>query len=283
MLKRILLLVAETASSYAARDYAFRLAKQCGAEVAGLAGIDLYAVDVRMPGTLSAISFKAKLDEELKAQASQARQRLRGGFEQQCRDAGVAGDWLSFEGRMADEGDMAETLHLAAETCDLLISGHDTMFRGELFETRSEMVSKLLMISPRPVVICPEELSKSGDILVAYDGSMPAMRALQLFVLLGIGADRRIQVTSIDEDRNVAERRVEGAAKYLRSHGLEVSVAPVTTSVHPAEVLRIQIAQCETATMVMGAYGNRGLREMLFGSTTNPIVENPPCPLFLYR
>ena len=86
-----------------------------------------------------------------------------------------------------------------------------------------------------------------------------------------------------DEDRNVAERRVEGAAKYLRSHGLEVSVAPVTTSVHPAEVLRIQIAQCETATMVMGAYGNRGLREMLFGSTTNPIVENPPCPLFLYR
>lgn len=277
MLKRILLLLAETESSITARDYAVRLAKEAGAEVAGLAGIDLSAIEVRMPGGVGVATFKAKLEEELKAKAAETRQALRTSFERQCRDQDITGEWLSFE------GDPADTLHLAAETCDLLVSGYDTAFRGEIFESLSEMVSKLLLMSPRPAIVCPDRLSGSGDILVAYDGSVPAMRALQMFALLGLGAGRHIQVASIDEDSVAAGRRADAAAKYLRSHGLAVSADPITTGVHPAEVLKIEIAQRKIGTMVMGAYGRRGLREMLFGSTTNTIVEEPPCAVFLYH
>ena len=277
MLKRILLLLADTESSLTARDYAFKLAKQSGAEVAGLAGIDLSSIDVRMPGGVGVATFKARLEDELKAQASEARQRLRAAFEQQCRDDDVTFEWLSFE------GDAADTLHLAAETRDLLISGHDTAFRGEIFKSLSEMLSKLLTMSPRPVVICPDDRPGSDDILVAYDGSIPAMRAIQMFALLGLGIGRRVHVTSIDEDRDVATRRAHAAASYLRIHGMEVSVDPIATGVHPSEALKIEVAQRKIGTMVMGAYGRRGFRELLFGSTTNTIVEAPPCALFLYH
>jgi nucleotide-binding universal stress UspA family protein len=277
MLKRILLLLADTASSGAARDYAFRLAKHSGAEVAGLAGIDLSAIEVRMPGALGVAAFRAKLEEELKAQAAEARQRLRDAFEQQCRDNDIACEWLSFE------GDPAETLHFAAETCDLLVSGYDTAFRGEIFESLSEMASKLVKMSPRPVVICPDKLPGSDEILLAYDGSVPALRAMQMFALLGLGAGRRVQVIAIDEDGDAATRRAGGAASYLRSHGMEVVADPIATSAHPGEVLKTEIAQRRIGTLVMGAYGRRGFREMLFGSTTKILVENPPCAVFLYH
>lgn len=277
MLKRILLLLADTASSVTARDYAFRLAKQSGAEVAGLAGIDLSAIEVRMPGGLGVAAFKAKLEEELKAQAAGMRQKLRETFEQACRDSNVAFEWVAFE------GEPVEMLQLATESRDLLISGHDTAFKGDLREPISDAISRLTRMSPRPAIICPDSLSGSDDILVAYDGSLPAMRALQLFTLLGLGAGRQVQVMSIDGDEELAVRRANGAAAYLRSHGIAVSVAPVATRVPPSEVLRIEVAQRKIGTLVMGAYGRRGFREMLFGSTTNTLVEEPPCALFVYH
>jgi nucleotide-binding universal stress UspA family protein len=277
MLKRILVLLGETPSSVAARRHAFRLAQATGAQITGLAGIDLSFIEARMPGRAGAAAFKANLEAQLKTQAEEVRQRLHDEFEQECRENGVTFEWLSFE------GDPVGTLYLATETRDLLISGHDTTFRGNIRESFSEMLSSLLLVSPRPAVICPDEAPESDEILVAYDGSVPAMRALQIFVLLGLGRGRRVQVTSIDEDQEMAARRASGAASYLRSHGIDTSVDPIATRVHPSEVLQIEIPQRKIGTLVMGAYGHRGFREMLFGSTTSTIVENPPCALFLYH
>jgi nucleotide-binding universal stress UspA family protein len=33
----------------------------------------------------------------------------------------------------------------------------------------------------------------------------------------------------------------------------------------------------------MGAYGHRGFRQFLFGSTTSTLIEKPPCAFFLYH
>ena len=54
MLKRILVLLGETAASVNARDYAFRLAHKTGAELAGLAGIDLSFIEAPLPGAIGA-------------------------------------------------------------------------------------------------------------------------------------------------------------------------------------------------------------------------------------
>jgi nucleotide-binding universal stress UspA family protein len=70
---------------------------------------------------------------------------------------------------------------------------------------------------------------------------------------------------------------------YLRGHGYEVDANPVASRVHPAEVLRIEIADQKIGTLVMGAYGHRGLRELMLGSTTSTLIENPPCALFVYH
>jgi nucleotide-binding universal stress UspA family protein len=277
MLKRILVLLGETSASASARQYAFRLTKSTEAAVAGLAGIDLTYIEASMPGAIGASAYKVRLEEQLKKQAEDIRHRLHEAFELECRDRNVPFEWLSFE------GDPIEALYLATEVRDLVITGHDTAFCGSVHEQLSEVLAKLLLITPRPVIVCPDDISATDDVLIAYDGSVPAMRAVQLFTLLGVGQGKRIHVTSIDASQELAARRTGGAAGYLRSHGYEVETNPIASRVHPAEVLNIEIADRKIGTLVIGAYGHRGFREFLFGSTTSTLVESPPCALFVYH
>jgi nucleotide-binding universal stress UspA family protein len=277
MLKRILVLMGESPSSEAAREYGFRLARATGAKLAGLAGVDLEFIEAREPVPLGAVAFKAMSDKKLLEEAEQARDRLRERFRDECAERDVEFEWLSFV------GDPAATLLLAAETHDLLITGHDTTFRGKTRATLSAMIERLLIESPRPVIVCPDTLPQSGRVLVAYDGSLPSMRSIQMFVLLGIAPGQSVEVVSIDPDQETAARRCSAAATYMRAHGYDVSTFPVASRAHPAEILNVEVAGRDIGTLVMGAYGHRGFREALFGSTTRRLVDEPRCAQFLYH
>jgi len=277
MIKRALVLLGETRASVAAREYAFRLAKDESAELTALAGVDLSLIEARMPGGVGTTAFKVRLEEQLKKQATEACARLHDVYEQECKAHSAPFEWLYFD------GDPIGTLYLAAETCDLVVTGHDTAFHGNVREQLPEMLAKLLLMTPRPVIVCGDDAPEGGDVLIAYDGCLPAMRAVQIFTLLGLGAGRRIHLTSINADKEVAARRAAGRVRYLRSHGYDVEASPVTTRVHPAEALRIEVADRKIVTLAMGVYGHRGFRERLFGSTTTQLVEDPPCALFVYH
>jgi nucleotide-binding universal stress UspA family protein len=277
MLKRILLLLGETPASISARQYAFGLARTANAELAGLAGVDLSFIEAPMAGGIGTTAFKVRLEEQLKRQARKACARLHDVYEQECKAHGMPFEWLCFD------GDPIATLLLAAESCDLVVTGHDTAFHGKMREPMPEMLAKLLLMTPRAAIVCGDEATQGDEILIAYDGSLPAMRAVQIFVLLGLGAGRRIHLTSIDVDKEAATRRATGAVRYLRSHDIDAKMSAIASRVHPAEVLRIEVADRKIATLVMGSYGHRGFRERLFGSTTTQLVEEPPCALFVYH
>jgi nucleotide-binding universal stress UspA family protein len=277
MLRRILVVLGETPSSLAARQYALRLAQGVQVEIAGLAGVDSVYIERRMPGRVGATAYQARLRESLTKQADDTCKRLHEAFESECRTHKLSFEWLSFE------GDPVDSLCSAAETRDLVIAGHDTAFRGNVLVQLSEMLSKLLFITPRPMIICPDRLSDADRILVAYDGSVSAMRALQMFALLGASRDRLVQILSVDANHEVAARRTAGAANYLRIHGYQVEESPIASRLHPAKALKSEIGSRKTGTLIMGAYGHRGFQQFLFGSTTGTLIQNPPCALFLYH
>jgi nucleotide-binding universal stress UspA family protein len=273
----ILLLLGETNSSVNARTYAQALAQKTRASLAGLAGIDLSFIKARMPGTVGGISYKLKLEEQLRKEAFDVRQRVREMHERECKAHKLTFELLSFE------GDAITAIMAAAETRDVIITGHDTAFHGNLRETLPEMISQLVLMTPRPVLVCPDKLPNGHDVLIASDGSLPCTRAIQLFALLGLWKERRIHVTSIDANRDLAARRAESSAVYLRKHGYQVEEYPIASDVHPSQVIQIEVADRKIGTLVMGAYGHRGLRERLFGSTTSSLVEDPRCTLFIYH
>jgi nucleotide-binding universal stress UspA family protein len=274
---RILLLLGETKASMTARLHGFQLAKAFNASLVGLAGVDLSYIETPTVGGIGVSAAKSYLEEHLKKQAADARLRLHEIYREECRVQSVPFSWLSFD------GDPIEALLKGVESCDLMVTGHDTGFRGNVRESLSEMLARLLLVTPRPVIVCGDEPTDGQDVLIAYDGSLPAMRAVQMFALLGLGKGRPIHVTAIAADKELAERRVLGAADYLREHGYAIETIPIATRLHPAEVLRIEVADRKIGTLAIGAYGHRGLRQTLFGSTTSRLMENPPCALFAYH
>ena len=274
---RILLLLGETPSSLVARRHALWLARQTNAALTGFAGVDPASLQTPMPGRIGSSAYSAELNKELQQEAVQLRQSLHDAFERECRDQGVTFEWLSYD------GDAANALLLAAETRDLIITGHDTASCGDSSDSVPEALSKLLSSAPRPVIVCPDETVSRGEILIAYDGSPVAMRTLQMFALLGIAKGTPVHITSIEEDQELATRRTSAAAIYLRSHGYEVETSAITSAVDPSEVLRIEVTNRKAGMLVIGAYGHRGLRSFLFGSTSQNLIENPPCMLFAYH
>jgi nucleotide-binding universal stress UspA family protein len=277
MLKRILLLLGGTPSSVVARAYAFHLARETYADLAGLAGVDLTYIEAPMPGGIGVVAYKNRLEHRLKQQAIETRERLHQAYEQDCKSHSVPFEWLSFD------GDPIPALQSAGEIRDIVITGHDTAFYGDIHEQLSETLAKLLRITPRPIIVCGDEAITSQDILIAYDGSVSAMRAVQMFALLGLAREQHVYVTSIAGDKELTVRRVGAAASYLRSYGLNIEEAPIASRMQPAEVLRIEVADRKIGMLVMGAYAHRGFREALFGSTTNKLTKNPPCALFVYH
>lgn len=277
MLKRILVLLGETPSSRSARDYAFRLAHETGAELAGLAGIDLSFIEAPILGAVGTSAYKVRLEQQLRKQADEICQQSREAFERECNEQNVPFNWLSFE------GDPAAHLHLAAETRDIIVTGHDTAYHGNMREQLPEMLSNLLLATPRPVILCPDDRTSTTDVLIAYDGSLPALRAIQLFALLGLWRESRVHIASIDPDHELAIRKANGVINYLEIHGYRAVAVPIESTVHPSEILRVEVADRNIGTLVMGAYGRRGLQRLLFGSTTQSLVQAPPCPLFLYH
>jgi len=277
MLKRILLLLGESASCQAARNYAFALARASGAGLAGLAGIDLAALEVPTLGRAGAGALKVRLEADLRAQADQLQHRLRTCYESDCAAHGVDFEWLAFE------GEPALALHEAVETRDLVVTGHDAGFHPGAEVPLPDLLAHLLSLTPRPVVVCGEEPPAGDDVLVGYDASVPAMRALQMFALIGIGRGRNVKVVSVDASQEEAARRAGGAVGFLANHGYAAEAVPLASRVDPTEVLRLEAANLKAGTLVMGSYGRRGWRQVLFGSTTHKLVENPPCPLFVYH
>jgi nucleotide-binding universal stress UspA family protein len=242
-----------------------------------MAGVDLAFIESPMVGGLGTTAYKSHMEEELKKQAKDACTRLHEAYEKECKANSAPFEWLGFD------GDPIGALRLAAESCDVLVTGHDTAFHGRVRERLPDMLAHLLLSAPRPLIVCGDEDHGEGDVMIAYDGSLPAMRAVQLFALLGHWSRRRVHLVAIGADKAAAERLPAGAVRYLRGRGCDVEVVPVASGAHPADVLRIEVADRGIGTLVMGVYGHRGLRERLFGSTTTQLLEDPPCALFVYH
>lgn len=276
MMKNLLLLLGQSPSGAVASAYARRLAKSETTDITSLAGVDLSFIEAPMLGTIGGAAYHAQMESGLKAEAERASRALTKAFERDCASNGIIATKLAFE------GDPFEQVTTASALCDLVVTGHDVTFRGTGSERNSDTLSQLLHAAPRPVLVCPDVAPGGWDVLVAYDGSLPAMRALQLFVLLGCWADRKISVVSVDAQGGTAERFAADAQTYLSRHGYEVSTKPIASGLHPSEVIDMHVVD-GFELLVMGAYGRRGLKEFIFGSTTETILSLPKTCVFLYH
>lgn len=281
MLKKILLVLDNGDSAEMARDHALQLAKKHKAEITGLALIDAAPLQEGEAMPMGTYSFRearnARLEQSWLDNAQALLDAARG--EAELQNVALTG--------MVGEDETPEAVLLKhAPLHDLLVVSTDSHLgdAARLHDVR--WLENYLQDPIRPLMLFTantRSMLPGRCVLLAYDGSPCAARALQQFVFLGIGHDLPRLVLTNHEDPKEAERLAREGVAYLASHGL--TAEPLALSV-PGAHAEILMSECDTlgaALLVMGAFGHNSWKERLFGSTTRTLMKSSHVPLLMFH
>ena len=277
MLRSILIGLDGSVCSSAAVELGIRWAQRFDALLVGLGVVDEPAICKREPVPIGAGHYKVERDQWL---LTDARRRVEGfldRFGRRCAVEGVKCEVVQHVGAPAIQIVQQSRLH------DLIILGQQTHFHFETQDWPDETLREVLQRGSRPVVAVPESPQEGASIIVAYDGSPQADRALQAFQALGLPDEDEVHVLSVQADQANAERLAEQAVDFLRLHGVKAIPLPFTSTMSVDRSIITQVQKVRPHLLVMGAYGRSMWQEFIFGSITTRVLEASPVPLFLCR
>lgn len=176
-------------------------------------------------------------------------------------------------------GDLGACLVDAAATADVIVVNRklDAFPAPDMRAVATE----LLVDSDTPVLAVPDDCARfeaAGRVLIGWDGSEPAMTAVQRALPL-LALAREVRIAQIGErDAGIA---IEEAAQWLSRHGVHADVAMLPKAGPIAAVLAEEVDRFGAAWLVMGAFKHRPTTEALFGGVTRAMLTSARVPLFL--
>lgn len=275
MLQSILIGLDGSPDSLQALELGIQWASKLELRLVGLAIVDEPAIQHPEPLPIGAGAYRAQAVEGLLEEAHRKVQQALDHFNARCTEAEV--DYLS----QIDTGTPSEEILRESQRCDLVLLGHETHFSFRT-ENRADATQwNVLKHTPRPVVVVPPTLKPGSSVVVAYDGSPSADRALQAFQASGLEFEEQVYVVSVDPDLTEANCCAERAVEFLRSHNIAATAIPHGAASAVAEAILEQVRSRNARLLVMGAYGHSTMREFLLGSVTNVVLRKSPVPVFL--
>lgn len=196
-------------------------------------------------------------------------------FLEQVRRVGIAHDWIYAE------GDLLNALVLHARFCDVLLIGQPA---GE-WTLGDSPTDRLIIETGLPTLVVPAmgtypEIGKR--IMIAWDRSPLATRAVNnARPFLRMAKEVRILSVNLESTkRDILPG--SGIVEHLARHGIKATALRVTVK-DPvlSDVILSRAKEEKTDLLVMGAYGNRGLRERILGGITSAIIKQATIPVLL--
>ncbi len=195
-------------------------------------------------------------------------------FASRCEEAGIRYRTLE------DFGTPYLELLNEAQRYDLILLGRQTHFEFGWRSSSDATLQRVAQEGSRPVVAVPPTPRDDGPVLLAFDGSTQASRALAAFEATGLLPTRSVHVLSVDRDRELAARLADRAVDFLRFHEREAIPLPVATSAKPAETILAEAERLGAGLLVMGAYGHSTIHEFFLGSVTRSVLKETTLPVF---
>ncbi|MFQ5751620.1 MAG: universal stress protein [bacterium] len=178
-------------------------------------------------------------------------------------------------------GPPADIISEKSHLVDLLIMGA----RGEFARWESKLVGATLEAVVRqcnkPIFITPQKFKKISNILIAYDGSSKANKALQMAGFFATKLPAPVTILTVNDNEQIQKKFLQEAKTYLEPY--QISMEFIGTSGSPEkEIVRIsEEKQCDL--IIMGAFGHSRIRVAILGSTTEQVMRKSKIPLLLCR
>ena len=272
---KILLGLDGSAYAQAAIEYACQLARSYNATITGAAIIDQPGIQSSSgPVPIGATRYDIQLeDQQLKETEKEAKAILED-FARICEERQVN------TVLHADTGSPVSELVEESKFHDFIVIGKQTSFEYNANETYGTL-QRVLRNGLIPVLAVQDSVREIKKVLVAYDNSIPASKAVHMFLLLGIWNACDITLLTVNDDTEAAQGLLDNLGEFFESYGITPNLA--TRSGHPDPAVKSYIAENDIDMLVMGAYGRKSMREFFVGSVTQHLIQETTIPLFLYH
>jgi len=124
-------------------------------------------------------------------------------------------------------------------------------------------------------------------ILVGYDGSKPALRALDLRIEYAKAFNAEVLiVTSLvggkvteGNETHYAEEKFESLQRRFETEGIACSTELLVRGLTPGEDIVKYAEECGVDTIIIGVKSRSRASKLLFGSNAQYIILKAPCPV----
>jgi len=285
MIKSILVPFDGSEHARAALRYAISLSRLDQARVDGLFVIDIQTL--LQPSTpplagealpIGGVNIGLVPNLELQKEWVEKGESMLKTFEDLCDMAGVRRGSTILE-----TGLVGPTICERGRAADLVVLGKRGASEemGVSEEPLGPVAAEVIRNSIRPVMVAPQSYKEIRHLLMAYDGSEAASRALQLAAYLGAVGKFKLKVLVVADSQEEGRKIGREAETYLQAYELQPEI--LVEEGNPADTLRSVAVREAIDLIVMGAFGKSRLRELLLGSTTQNVVRYADCPVLLHR
>lgn len=206
---------------------------------------------------------------------SEFSQQVRDEFMRRCEAGGVQRTFLQ------DAGDVPRRICERLRWADMLVirflypPGSRPRARlGSGFRT-------IIRRCPRPVLAIPWKAQPMNHALLAFDGSPKAMEALYIATYVARKWGTRLSVLTIEGKGGFKRETTEVASAYLDSHGVAATI--LNKGGNPGEEILNTSVEQKNDLVIMGGYGAKPVKEVVFGSTVDYLLRESTIPLLICR
>ncbi len=279
MLKKILVPTDGYKSSLISVDYAIDIAKLFDSEITGLSVIDIkrlrgpfiHDLGTTFGGMVPCGNFMETVSSMLQTAADAALTQL----EEKCKENGVKYKLKKETGVITKE---IANQAIEADLIAMGKTGEHTEWSDQLLGSNVEAVVRQ---THKPVLVASETLVKPTKILVAYDGSEYADKALNIGAEIDAKMEKPMTLLTVNDDEKKAADIVAKGAEILKPRNVEFDT--IIEKGDPAIVIFDKYMQGHYNMLVMGAYGHSKIRELVIGSTTAQLMRKIDCPMLISR
>ncbi|MGA2053031.1 MAG: universal stress protein [Opitutales bacterium] len=143
-------------------------------------------------------------------------------------------------------------------------------------------MERVVRTSSKPCLVTPRQFSPVQRLLLAYDGSASATKALHWLVQAEAFKDLALHLVCVaGKDGGAATSRLQEGESILRAGGWK----PVCQllSGEPGDAIADYVSQQAISFLIMGAYGHSTIRRLIIGSTTTDLIRRCHIPVMLFR
>lgn len=141
-------------------------------------------------------------------------------------------------------------------------------------------IERVVRASDRPILVASRAVEEPRAVVLAYDASKPANRALERLQDSPLLAGLPVHLVMADTDDADHRQALDAAGDRLRASR---TVQTTLQRGRPEAVIAGIVADTPGAMLMMGAYGHSALRTLIVGSTTTAMIRTVRVPVLLVR